>query len=100
MKTTDWLTKGISKKKLAKKKAQAIKKADKYLSTQRKMLKPCPTCGEAWFYVSDGDYYSGYESRGIKVQCNCEGSFFNIDWQPTRNKAAKEWNKLMNHRLE
>ena len=29
-------------------------------------LKPCPKCNKSWLYVSDGDYYSDYESNGYR----------------------------------
>ena len=46
-------------------------------------LKPCPVCGDAWIYVSDGSYTSGYESFGYKVECRCKGSFMAMSWKPT-----------------
>lgn len=33
--------------------------------------KNCPFCDDIWIYVSDGDYYSGYEAFGYRVGCRC-----------------------------
>lgn len=55
-------------------------------------IKPCRVCGDAWLYVSDGDYYSGYESYGYKVECNCKGSFTSSPWSKTRKEAIEYWN--------
>lgn len=58
-----------------------------------KRLKPCPRCHDAWMYVSDGDYYSGYESYGYRVECRCHWAWEQIGWQKTREEAIKKWNK-------
>ena len=56
-------------------------------------LKPCPKCGEAWFYVSCGDYGSGYENLVVRVQCCCNYAWKAIGWQSTREQAADAWNR-------
>lgn len=54
---------------------------------------PCPLCNEAWLYVSDGDYYSGYEAYGFKVKCQCGNAWSKTDWCKTREEAINLWNK-------
>ena len=56
-------------------------------------LKPCPKCGEAWVYVSDGDYYSGYESFGYRVSCQCGYAWKSIGWHKTEDEAVEAWNR-------
>lgn len=56
-------------------------------------LKPCPHCKTSWLFVSDGDYYSGYESYGFRVNCQCGYAWEAIQWQPTEDKAIEEWNR-------
>lgn len=63
----------------------------KYDKTVR--LKPCPSCHEAWMYCSEGDYYSGYESRGYRVNCRCGKAWKAVTWQETKEKAIKLWNE-------
>ena len=57
-------------------------------------LKPCPYCGDIWLYVSDGDYYSGYEAYGYRVECQCGFAWNAISWCNTREQAINEWNKI------
>ena len=59
-------------------------------------LKPCPFCGDAWIYISDGSYTSGYESFGYKVECRCKGSFMAMSWKITKEKAIEAWNRRVN----
>ena len=56
-------------------------------------LKPCPICGKSWLYVSDGDYYSDYESKGYRVNCRCGYCWSAIYWQKTREQAIEAWNR-------
>lgn len=56
-------------------------------------IKPCPLCGTAWLYASFGDYGSGYESNGYRINCRCGYAWKTISWQDTEDKAAEEWNK-------
>ena len=56
----------------------------------------CPYCNDAWLYVSDGGYTSGYESKGYKIECRCGFAWKNIDWKPTREEAIKIWNDKVN----
>ena len=58
-----------------------------------KKLKPCPFCGDAWIYISDGSYTSGYESFGYKVECRCKGSFMAMSWKITKEEAIEAWNR-------
>ena len=44
-------------------------------------------------YVSDGDYYSGYESYGYRVECRCRWAWKQIGWQKTREEAVEKWNR-------
>ena len=60
-------------------------------------LKPCPFCGDAWIYVSDGSYTSGYESFGYKVECRCKGSFMAMPWKITKEKAIEAWNRRVDN---
>ena len=57
-------------------------------------LKPCPFCGDISLYVSDGDYYSGYESHGYRVSCKCHYAWKVVPWCNTKEQAAREWNKM------
>ena len=57
-------------------------------------LKPCPRCGDVWLYVSDGDWFSAYESRGYRVNCKCSFAWNAIPWCNTKDKATIEWNKV------
>ena len=56
------------------------------------MLK-CPYCKDACLYVSDGDYYSGYESRGYRISCNCGHAWKTVPWCNTKEEAIKIWDK-------
>lgn len=58
-------------------------------------LKKCPHCNDIWFYVSDGDYYSGYEAYGVRVQCKCGFAWKNSDWEKTREEAATKWRQTL-----
>lgn len=61
--------------------------------TAIKRLKPCPFCGDIWLFVSDGDYYSGYESFGYRVNCQCGFAWKAITWQKTKKEAIEAWNR-------
>ena len=65
-----------------------------------KQLKPCPHCQTSWLFVSDGDYYSGYESYGFRVNCQCGYAWKAIQWQSTEDKAIEEWNRRVNNGQE
>lgn len=56
-------------------------------------LKPCPHCHDAWMYVSNGDYYSGYESYGYRVECRCHWAWKQIGWQKAKEEAIEKWNR-------
>lgn len=57
-------------------------------------LKPCPKCGDAWLYVSVGDWASGYECYGFRVNCKCGYAWKTLDaWFPNKEQAIKEWNR-------
>lgn len=57
-------------------------------------LKPCPFCGKSWSYASTGDYGSGYESKGYKIECSCGFAWRFSEWKPTEKEAIAEWNKI------
>ena len=63
--------------------------------SSRYKIKKCPYCNDAWLFVSDGDYYSGYESKGFKVSCMCGFAFRNMPFMPSRESAVAEWNKYI-----
>ena len=56
-------------------------------------LKPCPFCHDAWMYVSDGGYTSGYESYGYRIECRCGWAWKQIGWQKTEEEAIEKWNR-------
>lgn len=56
-------------------------------------LIPCPYCKESNLYVSDGDYYSGYESHGYRVHCRCGFAWRTVGWRKTKEEAIEEWNR-------
>lgn len=56
-------------------------------------LKPCPKCGDIWIFASVGDYGSGYESFGYRVECMCGYAWKKIGWQKTKEEAVKAWNE-------
>ena len=56
-------------------------------------IKHCPHCHDAWMYVSDGDYCSGYESDGYRVECRCHWAWKQIGWQQTKEEAIEKWNR-------
>lgn len=58
-------------------------------------LRPCPCCGEINLYVSDGDYYSGYESNGYRVSCKCHFAWNAIPWCDTEEEAVSRWNEVV-----
>ena len=60
--------------------------------TMESKLKPCPRCGDISLYVSDGDYYSGYESLGYRVSCLCHYAWNAITWCDTEEEAIAKWN--------
>lgn len=53
----------------------------------------CPYFNDAWLYVSDDGYTSGYECKGYKTECRCGFAWKNTDWKPTKDEAIKIWNK-------
>ena len=55
-------------------------------------IKPCPYCGDAWVYASVGDYGSGYEYDGYRMQCRCGFAWKTINWHDNKDEAIKEWN--------
>ena len=56
-------------------------------------LKPCQKCGDAWIYSSIGDWGSGYEHYGYRVNCKCGCAWKTLDeWLPSKERAIKEWN--------
>ena len=55
-------------------------------------LKPCPFCGDSWIYSSAGDYASGYELQGYRVNCHCGYAWEAIGWQSTEDEAIAAWN--------
>lgn len=56
-------------------------------------LKPCPFCGNAWVYASIGDYGSGYEDNGYRINCKCGYAWKTVKWHNTINEAIEVWNK-------
>ena len=59
-------------------------------------LKPCPRCQVAWLYASTGDYYSGYEAHGYKVNCECGFAYLASEYRPTEEEAIEAWNRRAN----
>ena len=59
-------------------------------------LKKCPFCNDIWFYVSDGDYYSNYETNGYRVQCLCKFAWNIIPWCETKEEVINKWDKVVN----
>ena len=59
-------------------------------------MKPCPRCGTAWLYVSIGDFGSGYEGNGYRVNCSCGFAWKTIKWRDSEDEAIKEWNAEVN----
>lgn len=60
---------------------------------QSEKLKPCPCCKESWLYSSTGDYSSGYESLGYRVNCKCGYAWFNTKFCKTKREAMESWNR-------
>lgn len=60
-------------------------------------LKTCPYCGDAWLYVSDGNYNSGYESFGYRVKCECGFAWRAVPWCKTEEEAVNEWNRRVDN---
>lgn len=56
-------------------------------------IKPCPHCHDAWMYVSDGGYTSGYESYGYRIECRCGWAWKQIGWRKTEEEAIEKWNR-------
>ena len=56
-------------------------------------LKPCPFCGDSWVYASVGDYTSGYENFGYRVECKCGFAWGAINWCETKEEAIRAWNR-------
>ena len=61
-----------------------------------KKLSPCPYCGDISLYVSDGDYYSGYEANGYRVSCLCHFAWKSVPFCETREEAIDRWNDVVN----
>ena len=53
----------------------------------------CPKCGEIWLYASVGDYGSGYENHGYRVNCKCGFAWKTIEWKPTEKEVIATWNR-------
>lgn len=53
---------------------------------------PCPICKDAWVYASTGDYGSGYENYGYRIECKCGLAWELVDWKETKEEAILEWN--------
>ena len=63
------------------------------MATER--LLPCQHCGDAWIYASTGDYGSGYEAHGYRVECVCGHAWKALNnWYNTKAEATREWNKI------
>ena len=60
-------------------------------------LKPCNNCGLAWIYASMGDYFSEYENKGYKINCECGKAWSAIDWKKTKEEAVEEWNRYIDN---
>lgn len=60
-------------------------------------LKPCPRCHDAWIYASVGDYGSGYENHGYRVNCRCGYAWALVDWSKTKETAVQEWNRRVDN---
>lgn len=56
-------------------------------------LKPCPFCGNAWIYASVGDYGSGYEANGYRINCKCGHAWKTTSWRDTKEESIEEWNR-------
>lgn len=57
-------------------------------------LKPCPKCGDAWIYAVVGDWPSGYELHGYRVNCKCGYAWQTlVEWFPSKKQAKEEWNR-------
>lgn len=56
-------------------------------------LKPCPFCGDAWVYASTGDYGSGYEHYGYRVDCRCHYAWSVIGWYEHKADVILAWNR-------
>ena len=54
-------------------------------------MKTCPFCGDAWVYASVGDYGSGYESKGYRINCKCGYAWHLVKWHKTKENAIKKW---------
>lgn len=58
-------------------------------------LKVCPFCNDVDLYVSDGDYYSGYEAKGYRISCRCGFAWKAISWCETKEDAIEKWNNIV-----
>lgn len=56
-------------------------------------LKKCPLCKDTWIYSSVGDYGSGYENKGFRVECRCGYAWQAIDWCESKKEAIDAWNR-------
>ena len=55
----------------------------------------CPFCKDAWIYASVGDYGSGYENKGYRINCRCGYAMKLVDWKKTKEEAVRAWNERM-----
>ncbi|MBQ9416760.1 MAG: hypothetical protein IJU20_07990 [Clostridia bacterium] len=57
-------------------------------------LKPCPKCGDAWIYAVVGDWPSGYELHGYRLNCKCGWAWQTlVEWFPSKEQAKEAWNR-------
>lgn len=56
-------------------------------------IEACPFCKDAWIYAENGDYGSGYENNGYRINCRCGYAWEKVDWQKTKEEAVKAWNE-------
>lgn len=54
-------------------------------------MKKCPKCNTLWFYFSDGDYSSGYEAKGFRLNCYCGYAWGAIGWKNSKKDLIAEW---------
>lgn len=58
-------------------------------------LKKCPYCHDAWIYASVGDYGSGYENLGYRIECRCGFAWKSVDWVKAKEEAIDKWNAYL-----
>ena len=54
-------------------------------------MQKCPKCNTIWFYFSNGDYSSGYERKGYKLNCHCGYAWGAVDWKKSKEELINEW---------